>query len=227
MDSRLHSQFWDTFFWGCTWRSSLRPRSSSGRFRLSNEYSACQRIAETGWCLLLGFVLIFRREPGQDINSFEIRMMPFFSYFALAFAVVYLIIPIIAYSAAGRMNDTGTRPEYKRAGERPAPNNGCEFPHCVGNKSGGVESDPGLLAALPSGVDRNNLAAVKQALKSVTAARESQVINQSVTEMKGRQFIRTTQTDRLIFQCVLIFLGCVWIWSRTKSLKIDVDLQLA
>jgi hypothetical protein len=197
----------------------LRP------FQVANEYSACQRITETGWCLLLGLVLIFRREVGGDISLFEIRILPFLSYLALLFAVVYVVVPTIAWTASGRINDADIAQSINV--RENAQRQTRAIDSRIASATSLAELNQGLMSLLPAGTDRSDLAAVKKALTGVAAARESQVINQNAAELKSRQFIRVTQTNRLIVQCALILIGCLWIWWRTKSLKFDVDLELA
>jgi hypothetical protein len=199
----------------------LRP------FQVSNEYSACQRITETGWFLLLALVLIFRREVSGDIALFEIRILPFLSYLALLFAVVYVIIPAIAWSAAGRINESDLAQSINVRDNAQRQTRAIAARVASATSVAELSQVPGLMSLLPAGVDRNDLTAVKKALTTAAATRESQVINQNQAELKSRQFIRTTQTDRLIVQCVLVFFGCLWIWWTTKSLKFDVDLELA
>jgi hypothetical protein len=199
----------------------LRP------FQVANEYSACQRITETGWCLLLGLVLIFRREVGGDIALFEIRILPFLSYVALLFAVVYVVVPTIAWTAAGRMNDADLAQSINVRTNAQHQTRAIDSRIASATSLAELNQTPGLMSLLPAGADRSDLAAVKKALTEGAAARDSQVINQNMAELKSRQFIRGTQTNRLIAQCALIFFGCLWIWWRTKSLKFDVDLELA
>jgi hypothetical protein len=195
--------------------------------QVANEYSACQRITETGWCLLVALVLIFRREVGEDISLLEIRILPLFSYVALLFSIVYIVIPVIGWNAAARINDTdvfqsiGTRDNAQRQSQA------VTSRIASATRMADLSQIPGLLSLLPPGVDRTDLTAVKQALATATAKRESQVIDQNMAELKGRQIIRTTQTNRLIAQCAFIVLGCLWVWVKTKSLKFDVDLALA
>lgn len=199
----------------------LRP------FQVSNEYSACQRITEIGWCLLLGIVLIFQRQVGDDITLFEIRILPFLSYLALVFAIVYVVIPIIAWSSANRLNEADLTQSINVRETAQRQTRGVDARISSASSLADLNQVPGLLSVLPPTVNHNDLQAVKKALMSATAARESQVINQNLAELKGRQFIRATQTDRLIAQCILIFIGCLWIWGTTKSLRFDVDLALA
>jgi hypothetical protein len=196
-------------------------------FQLANEYSACQRITETGWILLVALVFIFHREEREDISMFEIRILPFLSYLGLLFAMIYVIIPIIAYTTSSRMSEAdftqgiGTRENAERQSRA------ITSRIASAASLADLNQVPGLVAAIPAGVDRSDLAAVKKALTAVTARRTSDVINQNLGEIKGRQFIRNTQTNRLIAQCVFVVIGCLWVWMRTKSLKIDVDLELA
>ena len=199
----------------------LRP------FQIANEYSACQRITEIGWCFLVAMVFIFRREVGGDITIFEIRILPFLSYLALVFAIVYVVIPIIAWSSAGRLNEADLAQSINTRESAQRQTRAVDARIEAATSMTDLAQVPGLLSVLPAGVNRNDLQAVKKALIGATANRESQVINQNLAELKGRQFIRSTQTDRLIAQCVLIFIGCLWIWGATKSLRFDVDLALA
>ncbi|HEX4232368.1 MAG TPA: hypothetical protein VHZ07_27115 [Bryobacteraceae bacterium] len=199
----------------------LRP------FQVTNEYSACQRITETGWCLLLGLVLIFRREVGGDISLFEIRILPLLSNLALLFAVVYVVVPTIAWTAAGRINDADIAQSINARENAQRQTRAIDSRVASATGLGELNQTPGLMSLLPAGTNRNDLAAVKSALTAAASTRESQIVNQNLAELKSRQFIRTTQTNRLIAQCGLILIGCLWIWWRTKSLKFDVDLELA
>lgn len=195
--------------------------------QVTNEYSACQRITETGWCLLVALVLIFRREVGGDISLFEMRILPLFSYVALLFSIVYIGIPIIGWNAAGRINDADVSQSIGARDNAQRQSQAVTSRIASATSLAELSQIPGLLSLLPQGIDRSDLPKVKQALAAVTTKRESQVIDQSMAELKGRQFIRTIQTDRLIAQCAFIVFGCLWIWGKTKSLKFDVDLELA
>jgi hypothetical protein len=172
-------------------------------------------------------VLIFRREVGGDISVFEIRILPFLSYLALLFAVVYVVVPTIAWTAAGRINEADLAQSINARDNAQRQARAIDSRIALATSVAQLSQVPGLLSLLPAGTDRNDLAAVKKALTGAAGVRESQVINQNLAELKSRQFIRATQTERLIAQCVLIFFGCLWIWWRTKSLKFDVDLELA
>ena len=168
-------------------------------------------------------VLIFQRQPGDSLSRAALRLLPLFGYLGLVFCFLYLFIPVIAWNATTRMAaaDLQQSMAARQNSERELQAVGARV--ASAESMAQLNSVPNLMKLVPDSVDRSNLARVKQALSARLSDRLSALSRQSQGELNSRQSVRQIQTLRLTAQCILIALGCVWIWMKTRKLTFDVE----
>ena len=191
--------------------------------QIANEYSACQRLAEAGWLLLLSLVLIFQRQPGDLLSRAALRSLPLVAYSGLFFCFIYLFIPVIGWNAANRMagSDLQQSISTRQNAERELQAAAARI--ASAGSIAELNATPNLMKLVPDSVDRSDLAQIKQALNSRLSERHSSIERQSQAELNGRRSVRHVQTLRLAAQCFVVALGCFWIWMNTRKIRIDVE----
>jgi cell division protein FtsL len=191
--------------------------------QIANEYSACQRLAEAGWLLVLSLVLIFQRQLGDVISSVSLKLIPFFGYLGLFFCFIYLFVPVVAWNATNRMAfaDLQQSIAARQNSERELQAIGARV--SAAGTVAELNAIPNLMKLVPDSVDHSDLAKVRQALNARLSDRLATLAKQSQQDLNSRQMVRQVQTFRLTGQCVLVAFGCVWIWMKTRKLNFDVD----
>ena len=192
--------------------------------QIANEYSACQRLAEAGWLLLLALVFLFQRQPGDELSRTSLRLLPVFGYLGLFFCFIYLFIPVIAWNATNRMASTDLQQSIASRQNSERELQAIAARLSAASTITDLNAIPNLMKLVPDSVERSDFSKVRQVLSARLADRSASLARQSQQELNSRQNVRQVQTLRLTAQCVLIALGCFWIWLKTRKLTFDVEI---
>jgi len=191
--------------------------------QLTSEYMWCERFTEVGWVLVAGMILVCNRSTGSSAERFELSIIPLLSYIALFFALVYIAVPFIGWNAATRMNSLelqqtlsvreGSRRELDTLKARIAQTNSLA----------GLEAIPGVQPVLAANAI-TDLGTAKRTVERVFTDRAAALDQQATGETAARARSRLITIGRLVGQCAVTVLFCVWIWARSRAVRYDFEI---
>ena len=185
-----------------------------------DEYSACQRIADSSWMIVLGLVLLFQRDTGQRIFSQELPILRILSRGTLLFIALYLLIPFIGWNATNRLNDADIQAGAS-FGRTPPRNEGYSGKGLAAT-SIPISTDPYGGRSLGQATNAD-VPKIKQRLLKALADRQATLVRSNRDDEQNRQSIRNVQSIRLTAQSTFAFLACVWVWLRTRKLEFEIS----
>ena len=187
-----------------------------------DEYSACQRIADSSWMIVLGLVLLFQRDTGQRIFSQELPILRILSRGTLLFIALYLLIPFIGWNATNRLNDADIQ-----AGASFRQNSALAMKDIQGKvlaatSISDLQRIPTVAGVLGQATNAD-VPKIKQRLLKALTDRQAALVRSNRDDEQNRQSIRNVQSIRLTAQSTFAFLACVWVWLRTRKLEFEIS----
>ena len=187
-----------------------------------DEYSACQRIADSSWMAVLGLVLLFQRDTGHRIYSQELPVLRIISHGTLLFLALYLLVPFIGWNATNRLNDFDIQAGASFRQNSETALRDIQAKVLAATSIADLQQIPSVAGVLGQ-AQNQDVPKIKRRLIKALSDRQAAVVKSNRDEQSNRQSIRNLQSIRLTIQSFLAFVACLWVWLRTRKLEFEIS----
>lgn len=187
-----------------------------------DEYSACQRMADSSWMIVVGLVLLFQRDTGHRIYSQELPLLRMISHATLLFIGLYLLIPFIGWNATNRLNDFDIQSGASFRQNSEIALRDIQGKVLAATSIADLQQIPSVAGVLGQATDPE-VPKIKRRLLKALSDRQAALIKSNQDDQSKRQSIRNVQSIRLTVQSFLAFVACVWVWLKTRKLEFEIS----